>query len=389
MTTTTIVTPDPTRPVTVQASAKSPLRTAALVCALTVSTVFAPLAALAEPTDILFVGNSFTYTRPPVLQYNTENVVDLTDDENAAMNPALPQPWGGVPGIFEVLTAQAGLDYNVYLSLRGGATLRGHYLNTNPNDQDLPGNIASQTWDVVVLQGNSTEALATPGGDPLRFSTYVDKLEQYIHDGSAESYRESELFPDGNNILRTIPANPNASPDTLVYLYETWARPDLTYLESGPYFGEPLETMASELHYAYYDAAASNGFIEAVAPVGDAFMLAVQQGVAVRDPYNPDKKGVDLWWEEDQFHSSKYGSYLSALVMFGTITGIDPASFGANEKAASDLDIKSVDAIRLQQVASEQLIAAGFALTRMSCLHAHPNARSDSRNTQTCGRSGR
>ena len=40
-----------------------------------------------------------------------------------------------------------------------GATLRGHYLNTNPANWDLRANIASQRWDIVVLQGNSTEAL--------------------------------------------------------------------------------------------------------------------------------------------------------------------------------------------------------------------------------------
>jgi hypothetical protein len=61
----------------------------------------------AEPVRILFVGNSFTYTRPPALQYNIENVTDLNAqnaiDSPIGSDPALPQPWGGVPGIFKAL----------------------------------------------------------------------------------------------------------------------------------------------------------------------------------------------------------------------------------------------------------------------------------------------
>ena len=332
----------------------------------------AALAANAQTRSILFVGNSFTYTRPPVLQYNVDSVVDLNYANflanPAGSDPALPQPWGGIPGVIEVFAAQAGLDFEVHHSLRGGATLRGHFLNTNPANWNLRANIAAKKWDIVVLQGNSTEAIARAGGDPPQFRAYVDKLEQWIHVGAAHSYRESALFPGGSNALRTIPANPNASVDTAVYLYQTWARPDLTYPVDAPYLGEPLETMTGELRDAYALAAAGNGRIAGVAPVGEAFMRAVQSGAAVRNPYDPGKKNdVDLWWHEDQFHSSKYGSYLSALVLFGTLTGIDPESFGNHEKAASDLGIEKHDAKKLQRIASEQLVASGHALDLLKC----------------------
>jgi hypothetical protein len=87
--------------------------------------VWAAGALASEPIKILFVGNSFTYTRPPALQYNIENVTDLnlqnSIDFPLGSDPALPQPWGGVPGIFKALADQARLAYDVRHSLRGGA----------------------------------------------------------------------------------------------------------------------------------------------------------------------------------------------------------------------------------------------------------------------------
>jgi hypothetical protein len=351
-----------------------------------------------EPIKLLFVGNSFTYTRPPALQYNVENVTDLNELNAIALplgsDPALPQPWGGVPGIFKAMADQAGLAYDVSHSLRGGATLRGHLINSNPAGWDMRANIASDRWDVVVLQGNSTEALNRAGGSYLQFKGYVGLLSRFITDGTAFSFRDRDLFPGATtaaqtaacvaetglssgscNLQRPIPANPNANPQAQIYLYQTWARPDLTYLPDRAYSGQPLETMANELVDAYAGAALANDKVVDVVPVGEAFMRAIDDGVAMRNPYEPTPRTLDLWWEEDQFHSSVYGSYLSALVMFGSLTGIDPAAFGATEKAANDLGIHPLDAMRLQRVASEQLAAAGQVLDKRACLHAHPRSQ--------------
>jgi HYR domain-containing protein len=344
-------------------------------------------AAHAETRSILFVGNSFTYTRPPALQYNAGNVVDLTYPYYLATpsdnDPALPQPYGGVAGIFEVLATQAGLDYEVHHSLRGGATLRGHYLNTNPVGWDLRINLTKRAWDVVVLQGNSTEAIATTNPDLWQFGVYVDKIEKYVHVGAAESFRERQYSPTASNALRTIPANPNPSPNAKVYLYQTWARPDLTYLAGAPYFGQPLEAMTTDLHNAYAGAAAANNKITGVMPVGDAFMRAVQDGVAMRNPYAPTPGTVDLWWHEDQFHPSKYGAYLSALVHFAGITGKNPLVLGAGERAASDLGIEPDVAVKLQRVAQLTLgrdatppvlsLPASFAVDATSAAGAQVN----------------
>ncbi len=90
-------------------------------------------------------------------------------------------------------------------------------------------------------------------------------------------------------------------------------------------------------------------------------MLAVQSGWATRNPYAPDATTdglIDLWWD-DNLHASKYGSYLSALTLFGTITGLDPQSLGPFDIAARDLGISQRDAHVLQQIAAAQL---GFAV---------------------------
>jgi hypothetical protein len=63
---------------------------------------------------------------------------------------------------------------------------------------------------------------------------------------------------------------------------------------------------------------------------------------------------MNLWWD-DYLHASKYGSYLDALVQFGTITGLDPRLLGGGEIAARDLGISQADALTLQNVAARQL----------------------------------
>ena len=70
------------------------------------------------------------------------------------------------------------------------------------------------------------------------------------------------------------------------------------------------------------------------------------------------------------------------------LTGIDPWSFGANEKAAADLGISPGDAVKLQRVASDQLYAAGVPLVRAPCLHASPGARGaaqGAKSASSCG----
>jgi len=115
--------------------------------------------------------------------------------------------------------------------------------------------------------------------------------------------------------------------------------------------------MTQDLHRGYYGLARQNGHMAGVAPAGDAWLRAINEGVAMRNPYNPEASKVNLWGA-DNYHPSNWGSYLNACVLFAEITGQDPRKLGAKEQAAADLGIAPQDAVRLQRIAAEQVRAA-------------------------------
>jgi len=221
------------------------IRIAAIAIA---ATTWLPLAH-AAPVSILFVGNSYTFGRvDPVMSYNAGNVHDLTAAFNAissvGSNPWEPHPWGGVPGIFKEMTVEAGLNYDVSISARNAATLRGQFLDTANAAWKLRENVATQRWDDVVLQEQSDAPLPAGKGKNANlatFNAYADQFEKFIHNGAAQSYTETQLFGSlanctatglsvtSCNTTRNIAANPNASASTKVYLTETWARPDMVF----------------------------------------------------------------------------------------------------------------------------------------------------------------
>jgi len=86
----------------------------------------------------------------------------------------------------------------------------------------------------------------------------------------------------------------------------------------------------------------------------------MESGVADPNPYDGLTFGqVDLWgW--DQYHASAAGYYLSALVIFGAVTGRDPRSLGEREVAAYELGLSPAQATGLQSAAYEQLRAEGL-----------------------------
>lgn len=86
-------------------------------------------------------------------------------------------------------------------------------------------------------------------------------------------------------------------------------------------------------------------------------MRAVTEGAATRNMWAGDAPTdglIDLWFD-DGTHASKHGSYLSALTLFGKLTGVNPLALGAGEIAARDLGISSTDARTLQRIAAAQL----------------------------------
>jgi len=279
-----------------------------------------------KPVVILFVGNSFFHGHfQPVLKYNTGTIID----ENAAVPQRSPRhenngPWGGIPAIFKKLTEEAGLAYEVHLESISGMPLKFHY-DSARTVVDRPG------WDAVVLQEHSMWTLpARRTGHPDLFEEYATRLEQTVH-----------------------ARNPTAK----VYLYETWARADQTYPEGKAYSGLPVDSMTSDLHRGYYRLARQNGHIAGVAPVGDTWLRAMNEGVAMRNPYRPEASKINLWGA-DNYHPSNWGSYLNACVLFAEITGKDPRKLGAHEQAAADLGIAPDEAVRLQRVAAEQVRVA-------------------------------
>lgn len=377
----------------------------ALACACSIGN------AHADPIRILFVGNSYTFGRiDPVMRYNAANVHDLTApfyaSNQSGTNPWEPHPWGGVPGIFKKFTDEAGLDYDVSISARNAASLRGQFLDTANSDWKLRENVASQKWNAVVLQEQSDAALPAGKGknaNLAQFQAYAGQFERFIHNGAAQTYTETQLYGSvaacvatglsvgSCNTSRVIAANVNANPNAKVYLTETWARPDMVYAHlntvSDPNTpdGSPivdtgtspagtaatlyyasLAAMTADLHTDFYGELLLDRHFVGVIPVGDAFQYAFDHGLVKTSGFY-DANGVftqssssDLMnlWYNDYLHASKYGSYLDALVQFGVITGLDPRLLGAGDQAARDLGIGVADALTLQRIAAIEVNAA-------------------------------
>ncbi|OON69224.1 DUF4886 domain-containing protein [Hymenobacter sp. CRA2] len=282
-----------------------------------------------KPIVILFVGNSFFHGKYlPVLKYNAGAIKDENfglpkEDPRYEQYDHEPGPWGGIPAIFKKLTDEAGLRYEVHLESVSGQTLQFHYDNAR-SVIDRPG------WDAVVLQEYSTRPLpARRSGKPELFQEYATRIEQLVH---------------------------ARNPAARVYLYETWARADQTYPTGRPYSGLPVDSMGQDLHGGYYGLARQNGRLAGVAPAGDAWLRAMRQGVALRNPYSPEAGKVDLWGE-DHYHPSNWGAYLNACVLFAEITGKNPAKLGRREQAAADLGIAPAVAAQLQRIAYAQVKA--------------------------------
>jgi hypothetical protein len=98
-----------------------------------------------------------------------------------------------------------------------------------------------------------------------------------------------------------------------------------------------------------------------VAPAGEAWQRAWAQGLANPDPYVPSTLPL-LWYginavndpaitAPDYLHPGIYGAYLSGLVLFQQISGVDARTLGHGERAAQQLGIPAALAVQLQQVA--------------------------------------
>ncbi len=275
------------------------MRALVLLCLLGGVALSARAQSNPPPTKILFVGNSFTYGGSTTVHgYNAATVTDEAPGESGV---------GGIPAIFKKFADESGLRYEVHVETVGGKDLEFHYQHA----RDL---VARDQWDAVVLQGYSTEPLPTArGGKPENFLHFATLLENVVH---------------------------QAHSTTKIYLYETWAYPFETYPEDP---ADPLSwrrAMSKDLQAGYERAFSMAGHFEAVAPVGDAYLKAAET------------KAVINLLDTDHKHPSVEGSYLSALVLFETITGSDVTKLGTVEQTARDLGIPSGTAVELQTIAA-------------------------------------
>ncbi|MBM2770244.1 hypothetical protein BAN20980_01971 [Burkholderia anthina] len=303
---------------------------------------------------ILFVGDSLTHGRyTPVRSYGAmrtgsqaadgdASVVDENDGQTGVRAEREPGPWGGIPGIVARFALEAGLDYDVHLEAMSATSLAKH-------DRVASDVIDRPVWDAVVLQELSAKPLPfalthSRASDPAGFCASVAKLARGIR---------------------------AAAPQARVYLYETWPRADLAKALAGApdsdgfhaRYVERLAELVAAYRDAYEGARRTDPSIVAVAPVGRAWQRAWATGVVAADPYAPS--GAPLLWygiraqndppisRPDYLHPGVLGAYLSALVLFQQISGVDVRTFGAREQAAAQLGIAPDMAASLQAVASD------------------------------------
>jgi hypothetical protein len=283
-----------------------------LVASLAVA--FGVTQAQAQPRPgVLFIGNSFTYGHGSAVRfYRAATVTDMNGEGI-----------GGVPALVKSFTQQGGVDYDVFLETRGGAGLDFHLENKL-------GVIGRRGWDKVVMHGFSTLDREKPR-DPAKLIATAGQMAEFLR---------------------------ARNPKVELYLMATWSRADQTYPTTGAWAGEPIEAMARDVRAAY-DRAAESAAVKMVIPVGEAWTRAMQAGVADPNPYDGIEPGKLDLWASDHYHASAHGSYLEALVIFGSLTGRDPRSLGENECSAFELGFSRSQVRDLQQVAFHQLASVG------------------------------
>jgi hypothetical protein len=301
-----------------------------LMSSLVASCVLVLAAAPADAAErVLFIGNSFTFGSGSAVRfYRNDTVADLNGEGI-----------GGVPALFKSFADQAGLDYDVALETRGGTGLDFHLAEKR--------DVIARSWDLVVAHGFSTLDAEAPR-NPAKLVKTSRELAELLR---------------GKN------------PDVALYLTATWSRADQVYPKEGAWAGQPIEKMATDIRAAYDEAAA--GARATVIPVGEAWNRALRAGLADTNPYDGIDAGKLDLWTYDHYHASTHGYYLEALVIFGRVAERDPRSLGDAECSAFELGLSRAEARALQQVAFDELAAAG-AMAH----NAQPSAASG--NPQRC-----
>ena len=215
--------------------------------AVVAASLLSSFAAAADSLHVLFIGNSYTGVN-------------------------------NLPQIFQQIVASTGIPApEVKASTPGSRTLAKHL-----GEAETLKLIDERRWDVVVLQGQSTEAA---------------KLEPYGSIGT-------NFLAGAHDLCQRIKS---ASPRARIVFYQTWAR-HADYWKAAKAntdVGKNPVEMQARNRISYQRAADENKGV--VAPVGDAWELNYQSPEAVRlhDP--------------DHSHPAFNGSYLAGMVIYGVI----------------------------------------------------------------------
>ena len=113
--------------------------------------------------------------------------------------------------------------------------------------------------------------------------------------------------------------------------------------------------MGEDLAAANALALKASPLLAGTIPVGGAWNRAWRTGIADPNPYDGVDFGKANLWCWDQYHASAEGSYLAALTVFGSVTGVDPRKLGKGERAAQDLGLDPRLAEALRRIAAEEL----------------------------------
>jgi hypothetical protein len=294
-----------------------------LLCATAAFCLFAAPAFAA--TKIIFVGNSFTFGAHSSINHTfTDQVHDLNPPDE------LGRTVGGVPAIFKVFTKEAGLDYDVSLETVGGKGFDFHM--TQKRD------VINGKYDVVIAQGYSTLDEAHPG-DTALLVKYTKEM--------------SDMYAASN-------------PNVKFYTVATWSRADKVYPDNAPapWKGTPIAQMGKDVAVAYDKAKAASPHVTAVIPVGTAWNMAFDRGIADPNPYDDVGASKMNFWAYDGYHASAFGYYLYAAMAFGRVTGKDPMILAPKGKdhMAEDLGISPKQQQELLQLAHDSLVASGVQL---------------------------
>lgn len=293
--------------------------------------VFAAAPAFAG-TSILFIGNSFTYgaLTPAVQNYKVNSVVDLNWASGTVSN-GVGSRIGGVPALFEQMTVDAGLSYDVSLETYPGSNLDTHY-----NDLSRRA-LIDKSWNKVVMHGQSNLDFGAPN-NPAKISQYTALL--------------GAMFQADN-------------PSVDISLTATWSRADLTIAAgtntcatnpaASPWCGAPITQMAIDVQAGYDFAKAANPtVVSRVNPVGLAWNNALNAGFADTNPYDGIDPGKVNLWASDSYHASSFGYYLHALTIFGEVTGLSPTVLGF-DTVARDLGFTEQQATAMQGFAASAI----------------------------------